>query len=69
MLLPDVNVLVYAFRWEVEHHERYPTWLASIPPTRRPAELTADCDSACRSWRTEAVKRYTETNRGVDHRL
>lgn len=38
MLLPDVNVLVYAFRWEVEHHERYPTWLASIPPTRRPAD-------------------------------
>ncbi|MBV9012957.1 MAG: PIN domain-containing protein [Pseudonocardiales bacterium] len=30
MILPDVNVLVYAFRREVEHHERYATWLARV---------------------------------------
>lgn len=30
MILPDVNVLVYAFRREAEHHERYATWLAGV---------------------------------------
>lgn len=30
MILPDVNVLVYAFRREAEHHERYATWLARV---------------------------------------
>lgn len=27
MIVPDVNVLVYAFRRESEHHERYAAWL------------------------------------------
>lgn len=30
MILPDVNVLVYAFRREAEHHERYADWLARL---------------------------------------
>ncbi len=30
MILPDVNVLVYAFRREAEGHERYATWLAEV---------------------------------------
>ncbi|MGH3995545.1 MAG: TA system VapC family ribonuclease toxin [Pseudonocardiaceae bacterium] len=30
MILPDVNVLVYAFRREAEHHERYATWLTHL---------------------------------------
>ncbi|MGH3771310.1 MAG: TA system VapC family ribonuclease toxin [Pseudonocardiaceae bacterium] len=30
MILPDVNVLVYAFRREAEHHERYAAWLACM---------------------------------------
>jgi uncharacterized protein len=30
MILPDVNVLVYAFRREAEHHERYAAWLARM---------------------------------------
>lgn len=30
MILPDINVLVYAFRREVEHHERYAAWLARL---------------------------------------
>ncbi len=27
MILPDVNVLVYAFRREADHHDRYAAWL------------------------------------------
>ncbi|MGH3905810.1 MAG: TA system VapC family ribonuclease toxin [Pseudonocardiaceae bacterium] len=30
MILPDVNILVYAFRREVERHERYAAWLARM---------------------------------------
>lgn len=30
MILPDVNVLVYAFRREAEGHEHYATWLAEV---------------------------------------
>lgn len=30
MILPDVNVLVYAFRRESSLHERYATWLADL---------------------------------------
>ncbi len=30
MILPDVHVLVYAFRREAEHHERYASWLADL---------------------------------------
>ena len=30
MILPDVNVLVYAFRREAEHHDRYAAWLATL---------------------------------------
>jgi len=30
VILPDVNVLVYAFRREAHDHERYATWLAEV---------------------------------------
>ncbi len=30
MILPDVNVLVYAFRREAQSHERYASWLADV---------------------------------------
>jgi len=30
VILPDVNILVFAFRREVERHERYAAWLASL---------------------------------------
>jgi toxin-antitoxin system PIN domain toxin len=30
MILPDVNILVYAFREQAPDHERYLTWLQSI---------------------------------------
>lgn len=30
MILPDVNVLVYAFRREADRHERYAQWLAGV---------------------------------------
>jgi len=30
VILPDVNVLVYAFRREAEHHQRYAAWLARM---------------------------------------
>lgn len=30
MILPDVNVLVYAFRREATNHERYAQWLAEV---------------------------------------
>ncbi len=30
MILPDVNVLVYAFRREADEHEGYAAWLAAV---------------------------------------
>ena len=30
MILPDVNVLIYAFRTDSEDHPRYREWLASV---------------------------------------
>lgn len=30
MILPDVNVLVYAFRSDAADHERYATWLTAV---------------------------------------
>lgn len=30
MILPDVNVLVFAFRKEANHHQRYAEWLAQV---------------------------------------
>lgn len=30
MILPDVNVLVYAFRREAERHDAYAAWLAAM---------------------------------------
>jgi uncharacterized protein len=30
VILPDVNVLVYAFRREAEQHQRYAAWLARM---------------------------------------
>lgn len=30
MILPDVNVLVYAFRREAEQHQQYSAWLARM---------------------------------------
>ena len=30
MILPDVNVLIYAFRTDSEDHEQYKQWLESV---------------------------------------
>lgn len=30
MIVPDVNVLVYAYRREAEHHAAYAAWLAEV---------------------------------------
>lgn len=30
MILPDVNILVYAYRREAEEHETYAEWLAAV---------------------------------------
>jgi toxin-antitoxin system PIN domain toxin len=30
VILPDVNVLVYAFRREAQHHDRYASWLRGV---------------------------------------
>lgn len=30
MILPDVNVLIYAFRSDSEHHDKYKPWLESV---------------------------------------
>ena len=30
MILPDVNVLIYAFRSDAEHHEQYKNWLEEV---------------------------------------
>lgn len=30
MILPDVNVLVYAFRREAQDHDRYAAWLSQV---------------------------------------
>jgi toxin-antitoxin system PIN domain toxin len=30
VILPDVNVLVYAYRREADHHERYAAWLREV---------------------------------------
>lgn len=30
MILPDVNVLVYAYRREARHHDRYASWLSGV---------------------------------------
>lgn len=30
MILTDVNVLVYAFRWEADQHDRYAEWLNGV---------------------------------------
>jgi uncharacterized protein len=30
VIVPDVNVLVYAYRREAERHERYAAWLAAV---------------------------------------
>ncbi|MPZ88483.1 MAG: PIN domain-containing protein [Nitriliruptorales bacterium] len=30
MILPDVNVLVYAYRREADDHDRYRTWLTAV---------------------------------------
>jgi len=30
VILPDVNVMVYAFRQEAERHEHYATWLSRL---------------------------------------
>ena len=34
MILPDVNVLVYAFRREAEQHEAYAAWLSEAASRR-----------------------------------
>ena len=30
MILPDVNVLIYAFRKDAENHPRYREWLHAV---------------------------------------
>jgi predicted nucleic acid-binding protein len=40
MLLPDVNVLIYAHREDAPEHERYAAWLRALTASERyPAAL------------------------------
>ena len=36
MILPDVNVLVYAYRQDMADHEQYRDWVTRIVNARRP---------------------------------
>ena len=36
MILPDVNVLVYAYREDMADHDRYRDWLTRTVNTGRP---------------------------------
>jgi toxin-antitoxin system PIN domain toxin len=40
MLLPDVNVLVYAHRAEAPEHERYAAWLTTLATASEPFALS-----------------------------
>jgi toxin-antitoxin system PIN domain toxin len=40
MLLPDVNVLVYAFRADMERHDEYRTWLLALVNSDEPYALS-----------------------------
>jgi uncharacterized protein len=43
MILPDVNILVYAYRREAEQHEAYATWLASVVSGQDELALVDHC--------------------------
>lgn len=43
MILPDVNVLVYAYRREAPNHARYTSWLAAIVLGQDELALTDHC--------------------------
>ena len=43
MILPDVDVLVHAFRADTEHHERYRTWLEDVLRRGTPLALPDHC--------------------------
>lgn len=40
MLMPDVNILVYAHRAEMEKHERYAAWLTALATGPSPFALS-----------------------------
>ena len=40
MLMPDVNVLVYAHREETPNHQRYAVWLTELATTPEPFALS-----------------------------
>lgn len=40
MILPDVNVLLYAFRSDVERHAEYRSWLHSVLASGRPYAMS-----------------------------
>jgi len=42
VILPDVNVLVYAFRQEAPEHERYAAWLGVYGEFVRKTGLSRD---------------------------
>lgn len=43
MILPDVNVLVYAYRREAEDHDAYAAWLTSVVAGRDELALADHC--------------------------
>lgn len=43
MILPDVNVLVYAYRREAEDHEAYATWLVGLVAGQDEIALVDHC--------------------------
>ncbi len=43
MILPDVNVLVYAYRREAHNHEAYASWLATVVAGRDELALADHC--------------------------
>jgi toxin-antitoxin system PIN domain toxin len=40
MLLPDVNVLIYAHREDAPEHDRYAAWLQTLTASREPFALS-----------------------------
>lgn len=42
MILPDVNILIYAFRADLPHHAVCRSWLAEV--------VSSDARLACRLW-------------------
>jgi uncharacterized protein len=46
VILPDVNVLVYAYRREAEDHDAYATWLTTLVAGRDELALADHCLTA-----------------------